>query len=279
MKNKIFTRAGKGLEETNEDCVYLCDKFGFVIDGATGLLKENYSPLNSDAQWFTVRIKQFLVEKLSTNLPLKQILKECVQIVNSEYDSFEGAENVQSRPSAGIALFRINDDVTEFFVLGDCKLFVKTKSGAIKEFSLPDLPRLDQININKMAKIAKERNINVIDARPLINDDLVTTRLSQNTDHGYWILSDSLEAIDKGLYATMPTAEINQIIAMTDGYSQIIDTFNLHTIEKIFELIENDNKLEDLYKELYNAQEQDRDCNVHPRFKTRDDATCLDLEL
>ena len=279
MKKQIFTKAGKTIEETNEDCVYLCDKFGFVIDGATGLFKENYSPLKSDAKWFAEQIKQFLIKKLSTNLPLKQIFKECIQKVNAEYDSFEGAENVKSRPSAGIALFRINVDVTEFFILGDCKLFVKNKSGAIKEFSLPDLPRLDQININKMAKIAKEKNINVIDARPLINDDLVTTRLSQNTDHGYWILSDSIEAIDKGLHATMPTKEISQLIAMTDGYSQIIDTFNLYTIEKIFELVENGSDLEVLYNELYDAQEDDKNCNIHPRFKTRDDATCLNLKL
>ena len=279
VKKQMLTKAGKTIEETNEDCVYVCDKFGFVIDGATGLFKENYSPLKSDARWFAQFIKDFLVNNLTKKISLQQILKECVIQVNKKYDSFKDSQNAISRPSAGIALFRVNDDKVEFFVLGDCQIFVKSKSGNIQKLSLNDLPRLDQINISKMTMLAKIRNIDVIDARPLINDDLIATRLTQNTDKGYWILSNSIEAIDNGLYITMPISEIRQIIAMTDGYSQIIDTFHLYTIQQISDLLENGTKLESLYEKLYNAQEKDKECNYYPRFKIRDDASCLEFEL
>lgn len=31
-----FTKSGKAKPELNEDNIYVCEEFGFVIDGATG---------------------------------------------------------------------------------------------------------------------------------------------------------------------------------------------------------------------------------------------------
>ena len=127
-----------------------------------------------------------------------------------------------------------------------------------------------------MTQIAKEKNINVIDARPMINDDLVKTRLSQNTKDGYWIVSDSLDAVDHALTGTLNANEISQVVGLSDGFSQIFDTFGILDKETLVKKLKTEN-LQDLYQILWNKQEEDKFCNKFPRFKIRDDASAFNV--
>ncbi len=279
MFKDILTKGGKSDNE-NEDCVYLCDDFGFVMDGATGLLKENITNCVSDAKWYVEEFKNFLIKNLKTKKNLKEIMKDGITYVSNTYNNIEGATSVKSKPSSGIALFRKNENNIEYFILGDCQLIIKDKKDIITKLQLNDLPKLDNINIGRMVKIAKEKNINVIDARPLINDYLVETRLTQNTNNGYWILSDDINAVDHALHGTLNLKDIKQIIGLTDGFSQLYEVFKVFTYEELVNLINNKKiSLDNLYDTLFTLQENDSNCNRYPRFKIRDDASIFNYEL
>lgn len=279
MFKDILTKGGKSDKE-NEDCVYLCDDFGFVMDGATGLLKENITNCVSDAKWYVEEFKNFLIKNLKTKKNLKEIMKDGIRYVSNTYNNIEGATSVKSKPSSGIALFRKNENNIEYFILGDCQLIIKDKKNIITKLQLNDLPKLDNINIGRMVKIAKEKNINVIDARPLINDYLVETRLTQNTNNGYWILSDDINAVDHALHGTLNLKDIKQIIGLTDGFSQLYEVFKVFTYEELVNLINNKKiSLNNLYDTLFTLQENDSNCNRYPRFKIRDDASIFNYEL
>lgn len=279
MFKDILTKGGKSDNE-NEDCVYLCDDFGFVMDGATGLLKENITNCVSDAKWYVEEFKNFLITNLKTKKNLKEIMKDGIRYVSNTYNNIEGATSVKSKPSSGIALFRKNENNIEYFILGDCQLIIKDKKNIITKLQLNDLPKLDNINIGRMVKIAKEKNINVIDARPLINDYLVETRLTQNTNNGYWILSDDINAVDHALHGTLNLKDIKQIIGLTDGFSQLYEVFKVFTYEELVNLINNKKiSLDNLYDTLFTLQENDSNCNRYPRFKIRDDASIFNYEL
>ena len=279
MFKDILTKGGKSDNE-NEDCVYLCDDFGFVMDGATGLLKENITNCVSDAKWYVEEFKNFLIKNLKTKKNLKEIMKDGITYVSNTYNNIEGATSVKSKPSSGIALFRKNENNIEYFILGDCQLIIKDKKDIITKLQLNDLPKLDNINIGRMVKIAKEKNINVIDARPLINDYLVETRLTQNTNNGYWILSDDINAVDHALHGTLNLKDIKQIICLTDGFSQLYEVFKVFTYEELVNLINNKKiSLDNLYDTLFTLQENDSNCNRYPRFKIRDDASIFNYEL
>lgn len=259
----------------NEDTFSINPNFGFVLDGATGLLKERITQVESDAQWFVVEWKKFLENNLNSETPLKEILKQGVKAVNDLYMSLPGAENVKSKPSSGMALYRVNNGKLEYLLLGDCSIAITKKSGEVVLLQPQQLTMLDQINIDRMSSIAKEKGINVIDARELITEHLLETRLTQNTDKGYYILSDSYEAIDNALYGEMDFDEVKQIAAFSDGYSQIFDTFSLLTVEKLAEVLGAGASLGELYNILWYLQEKDKHCNKYPRFKVRDDATAI----
>lgn len=272
MKLNSFTRSG-ALH--NEDIYEITPTYGFVLDGATGLLKENITGMDSDAQWFVHEWKKFLNKNITQQKPLNEILKDGVKEVEEVYQGFEGAADIKSKPSAGIALYRVVDGKLEYFLLGDCALIITKNNGEVVHLQPQELTKFDDINIKRMAAIAKDKNIDVVEARALIVDYLLETRLTQNTEGGYWILSDSFDAIDNGVQGTMDFADIKQIIAVSDGYSQIYDTFNVLDIENFAKLIEASISLTELYQALWTLQEKDKSCNIHPRFKLRDDATII----
>lgn len=284
IRKFTFSKQGKkeegGIETLNEDCVYLQDDFGFVLDGATGLTNDNVTPEKSDARWFTREFTRFLTENLGDKTQtIQSILKKGILEVNTKFNSYCGEKEIKVKPSSTIALFRINKNEVEFFVLGDCVFLIRDINNNVKELTTNDLSRLDAQNIKTLIKRAKENNVYIVDARPLVNDELIRARLSQNTKGGYWTLSDSIEAIDNGLYAKMNINEIKQIIAMSDGFSQIFDLFKLYTAKEFADQIQSGKPIEELYMELYNAQEQDNTCNNYPRFKLRDDTTLFNIEF
>lgn len=277
MRIESFSRSAT---THNEDAFGISPTYGFVLDGATGLLKEKVTNMDSDAQWFSHEWKDYLHLHLPNhNKVLKDILKDGVKEIDAKYMALDGAINVKSKPSSGIALYRIINNKLEYFLLGDCSLIITKKDDSVIHLQPKQLSRLDQININRMASLAKEKGINVIEARPLINDYLVATRLTQNTDEGYYILSDCTKAIDKGLCGEIDFNDIKQVVALTDGYSQIYDTFNIYSVEKFAELIEASTNLSEVHYVLWNLQEKDKHCNKYPRFKTRDDATITVFSL
>lgn len=283
-KMLAFTKQAKkeeGLEETlNEDCVYVENDFGFVMDGATGLTKDNITPCKTDARWYVQTFKQLLIQKLKDkNVPLKDILTECVITVSEKYKEFKGSNDVKSKPSSAIAVFRVFDDYIEFFVLGDCSFVIKNTNDEIQILTRTDITMLDAKNAEIIIQRAKEHKVDIVNARELIADELLKTRLSQNTENGYWILADNPTAIKYGEYKQIKKDTIKQILAMSDGYSQICDLFKLHTQKELADLIAGGKTPQELYQELYNAQEKDYTCNNYPRFKLRDDATILDYEL
>ncbi len=163
-------------------------------------------------------------------------------------------------------------------MLGDCTITIKDKSNNIYHIWIADLPALDDKNLVKMARLAKEKNINVIDARPFISDDLLATRLAQNTSEGYYILSNDPTACDKALVGTFPLSNIQAIYGVTDGFAQIFEVFKLYSKESLFDELKN-REIEDLYDELYDAQEADKYCNRYPRFKPRDDSFIFYIEF
>ena len=284
IKKITFSKQGKKedgeIETLNEDCVYLQDDFGFVLDGATGLTNDNVTPEKSDARWFTREFTHFLAENLKDkNKTIQNILKEGIAKINAKFNSFCGSKEIKVKPSSTIALFRINNNDIEFFVLGDCVFLIRDNDNKIQVLTTSDLSKLDAQNIKTLVKRAKENNVDVVNARSLVTDELIRTRLSQNTKGGYWTLSDNTEAIDNALYTKIDKTKIKQIIAMSDGFSQIFDLFKLYTVEEFANQIKNGRPIEELYKELYDAQEKDYTCNNYPRFKLRDDTTILDIEF
>ena len=266
---KSYTIPG-AVGRCNEDSCAIGSNYGIVIDGSSGLDKRKVTNYPTDASWYSETLRNYLVEHINEELPLREIMRNAIIEVDNEYNKFPGTENITSKPSAAISLYRISDEKLEYFILGDCSLIIRNSNNEYVHLHQDDISMLDQININKMVLIAKEKGIDVSDALPYIQEDLLRTRLTQNTEGGYWIVSNKPEAVDHALCGTISADDIEQISAMSDGFSQIFDTFHIFSIDELMDKLET-LPLEYFTEILEHAKNSDPKCNQYPRFKPSDD--------
>lgn len=274
IKTRGFTYSDN---DHNEDTYYVCDKFGFVIDGATGLKGKKVTDYKTDAQWFSNKFSDYLKQALlNEEKSLTQILKEGIAEIDNKFNNFAGAEEIEIKPSASIAIFRIVNDYLEYLVLGDCPIILNTKK--VKVITIKDLQKFDKNSLKHAKKYAKKHKINVSDSIPFINDVLISVRNKRNTPNGYWTLADNPKAIDHALYERVKKEDVKQVVLVSDGFAQIYDLFKYFNPKNLLKELDKC-EIKDVFEILYKLQEDDKFCNKYPRFKLRDDTTLIEWKI
>lgn len=272
---ETFSRPGK---KVNEDSVFACEEFGFVIDGATGYGSVKITDEESDAKWFSNTWKKYLIKNLgNTNKTINEIMKEGVVSVEKKLKKFENYKHADIKPSAAISLFRKNNDKLECFCLADCSLLITKKDNSFELFTTNDITDIDNKNKKFILEIAKRKQLSYIRAKkePEVIELMVNMFKNRNTNTGGWVLSNSLEAIDNGKYKKYDLKDIKSIYGFSDGYSQIFDLFQHWTLNELLRQFQQGKTLSQVYEVLYNLQEKDKDCTTFIRSKVRDDSTAL----
>lgn len=268
---KTISIAGK---KWNEDYSFENNNFAFVIDGATSITNQKYSTEESDAKWFSMTFGEYLKKHLNNfSLSITEIVKKGIKYTNKKYLAMSCNTEIIDMPSACISIIRKNNDKIEYFILGDCGFLYKHKN-KVKEYVDETLIKLDAINIKKMVKLSKENKISVLEARKLINKEVLATRLLKNKKNGYWILCDSLEACDHAIVGEIKYQPDDEFLLYSDGFSQIWNVLHILNKKQVFKYL-NQHTLLDLFNILHTAQNNDADCNKFPRMKTHDDSSAV----
>ena len=96
-----------------------------------------------------------------------------------------------------------------------------------------------------------------------------------NKPGGYFILSHSKEAVDRGIYKTIPVESIERCLLATDG---LVPLSYRYSKKSLLDRI-REKGAKELIKELRNLEEADRDKRNIGRLKTHDDATLIYLDF
>lgn len=278
MKNFMFT---KGAKDWNEDSGYVCENFGFVLDGATGLLGEKYSDKTTDAEWYSNRWCEYLKTALADlNKPIIDILEDEFDNVVKEYKKIAGNRKIDDFPGATLSIVRDNGKDIEFYALADSPILIQDIFD--NTYLLVDTRcNLNDYIIHTIVKdIAVKEKKGVVGTREKYADIVMSGRLKSNKFGGYYVLSNSKEALRQGIYDKMPRKLVKKVLIMSDGYSQIIDTFKFMTEEELISKINSISQAEKFYNKLVILQQKDKDGDRVVRFKTTDDATlvCMNFE-
>ena len=273
-----FTRAGR---EWNEDRGFSCKNFAFALDGATGSSGQKFTDKNTDAEWYSNWWCNYLQKALyDYTVSLPEILHTGMDYVIKDYNEITNGKEVIDFPSSTINIARkLPDGNLELYILCDSPVILQTKTG--HSILLTDTlnNNNDNVNFAVVEYYAKRDNISFLEARKKYNDVIFSARGRKNKQWGYNVLSDSQEAIDRGIYKVLDGNIFKKAILMTDGYSQVFDTFKLYSIEEFASKLDSLESAEQIYNELYTAQENDKDANKFIRAKVRDDATVSVFEI
>ena len=253
----------------NEDRFVIGKNFLMVIDGATPLIKENNF---NEACW--------LVNYIKKNIEKYQgaVKERLHQIAIDAYNELPvKIKDEDYLPSASLSYIEYDDIYFYAHTLGDCEVTFITKDNQIIRCYSDDLYKLDNIALNELIKIAKEKNINITKARPFINDILIKHRKLINKENGYTAFALTDKPIINTKEYKISRENVKEIYIYSDGFSQAFESLNIYSSHK--EMFKVSLDIEAEINNIVDVSFRDPFANKHPRFKKIDDITVIKVEI
>lgn len=262
----IINKITRKSHAWNEDRFVIGKDFYIVIDGATPLIKKD-----------GVNLACLMVKYIKENINKYsgRIKNRLEQISNDLYEKLNlDTNDTAYLPSASLSFVERIGDEYHIGIVGDCEVTAFTKDGMIRYFD-DSLSKLDNISLTNMINIAKEKNINIIDARKDIQDILIKHRRMINQENGY-----NAYTLGKGFKLNvreyiLKVDEVKKLYLYSDGFAQSFT--NLQVYKNHQEMF---GQITDIKEEVEKIKERafsDALCNQHPRFKIIDDITIVEI--
>lgn len=278
IKYDSICRAGKIV---NEDILYTSESMGWVLDAATGLAGKNLTSGETDGAWFVKQWDEYLKKNIENlDKSIKEIVYDGIDVIKECFYKEANITEIESilRPSASLVLFRINNEMLEYFLLGDCTLLIQSKDGSTIRVKDTRLEAFDGKAAKCMNEARIKDSLTFEEAREFINPMLIEHRLLKNKPEGYWTLEFEKESANNGIEGSMNIGEISAILMLSDGYAAIYDVYKECNELDLIDVINKDG-LETVYNRIREIEEEDKDCSKFPRFKKGDDASAVLIEI
>ena len=261
---KILARTRKS-HYWNEDRFVLGENYAMVIDGATPLLKSNNF---NEACWMVNYLKK------NINKYDGPIKKRLVSLSKEAYNLMPvKIKDEDYLPSASMSWIEWDNEYFYASVLGDCEITIVTKDNEVIRFYGQELGYLDHLAIEEMTKVAKEKNIHVINARPYIAEMLLRHRKMVNKPNGYSAFTLCDEPIFKEKKFKMEKSKIKEIYLYSDGFAQSFEHLKIYECHQ--DMFVKSLDLEEEILKIVNSSFADPYCDKYPRFKKIDDITVI----
>lgn len=260
----------QGTASLNEDAFASKDNFIALVDGATNVHEEGFSP-----QTFAQTLANNLVKHHNSSKPMAALILQVLQEIQRSYAKEKLKEKLY--PSASMLTVELKDNLLTFHSLGDCTALIKLTDKSIIRLHDDKVTQLDEELIAKVKAIALEENIPIKNARNHITELLKVNRQKQNAIGGYWIAEPTGKGVSALRKFSIEASLVKTLALMTDGFVayQNINGFNDYeflTAIKLFGAKAISHRIAQVYA-------KDADWSTFPRLKERDDATCLVLEV
>ena len=275
MRHVHFTNRGNAV---NEDFAFSTERYGVVIDGATGLVE---MPLISpdfatNAQWFSHAAGEALCAALESGMPPEQALVDAVDKTRGELESAlgrpAGSLDPAVAPSATLALAVVGEKDVELWGLGDSPLVALMRDGELVVSTDEVLEALDAHVVDRMVERSAGRDLTVAERRALVRDEVLANRRLRNTPGGYWCLDATGEGLAHARRLTIPRADVVAVAGMTDG---IFRAFGQYGMAPLAEWMRDATyfSARRLCDRIRTLEAEDAQLRRYPRMKVGDDAS------
>lgn len=265
---KVFFKTRKS-HYWNEDRYIIGKNFFMVIDGATPLMKSNNF---NEACWMVNYIKK------NVNKYSGKIKNRLFKLSEKAYEDYplENKEKIHL-PSASISWVEIENEYIYASILGDCEVTFVTNDNHIIRCYTDELNQLDEISIQELKKIAKEKNIHNLEARPYIHDTLIKHRNLINEYNGCSAFTLSNTPIINEKSFRIEKESVKEIYLYSDGFSQAFEHLGIYdNHQSMFSKTLN---LNEEIEKIVTASFADPYCDKYPRLKKIDDITVIKIEM
>lgn len=269
----------KGSGTYNEDIVGVCPKGAWVLDGATGLNNKNLISKESDAKWYVSWWNKYLRENINNNKSLKEIVLEGLENIRKEYLSKLNKVSIEAidTPSASAIIIKLHNDKLEYFLLGDCTLFLNNSN---ENIIIKDerVSKFDEEVFIKMSKLNESGNFTIVEKKNILLPTIIENRLKKNCENGYWILEFNKKAVEKSIHGYINIEDEVKVMMSSDGFSCAWDRYNIFKENEMIEIGQNKG-IEYIKSKIRELEKEDDKGMIFPRFKESDDSSCVYLHV
>jgi hypothetical protein len=271
----------------NEDRCGHAGDYAWVIDGATGLAKQQYVAKDgqTDAAWLTENLNIYLQKHApSCQGDMMQLLKDAQLYLKDLYDQQAIATPAiaEEYPTAALRIIRHHDGMVEGYYLADCSLVGGNDQNVFSHAGDPDILRLADMQKQEMARLMGDEDMSFDDMRAKILPTLQDTRRLMNTPldapDGYGVFAIHHDFTHRALHSQHKVEQDDHILLMSDGYYAAVDMYGLYTDSGLLNAVKAKG-LSHVYNEIRETEDKDPHAKTFTRFKKGDDATAILLKI
>lgn len=262
----------------SDDLPYVGENVAWVFDGATGLTNSRlFGQHESDAAHFVHLVHEAMLTQTQSQ-PLIPAIRGALAQVGEQLNLSHLQIDRVALPTSAVAAMRVAEEAVEFAVLGDCRVIIATSGGLFADLTDNRLHPLDEAVLTEMRRL-QSQGLSWAEARQEVHPILMHNRRLQNTPEGYWTLGADLEAPHhaRRLVIPRPAGEM-KVLMMTDGLGRLLE-FGLFPSPRTLLDWVSEHGLAAALRKLRLEEEADADCVKYARFKPKDDASAVYLEL
>jgi hypothetical protein len=249
-----------------EDRAGVKDTLAWVLDGASSVFPERITGpgFKSDAAWLVDQLAHHLDDVAGDDVPLEKLVSIAIERTAAVAQTAWSAVP-EVPPSAALGVIRRRGVRTEFLVLADVSVILRTDAGAVELIDR----RVDRIN--RRAQDQMDRAVLRAGAtfesvrqvtQPLLHE---ARRQGMNQEGGYWVASTDPAAVDHAYTGAIDG--VREAILASDGFMRAVHLFGL--VDDVADLFRCD--MVDLAAAIRVAERADPDTREYPRWSVSDD--------
>ncbi|PKM49361.1 MAG: hypothetical protein CVV02_16360 [Firmicutes bacterium HGW-Firmicutes-7] len=266
----------------NESIANTVSNAAWVIDGTNGLDFQVVTSSESDAKWYVQMLDKYLLENISNlSLCLAEIVLQAITFLEEKYKEFTGENIIKevNQPTASIALVRWHKDELEYYIMGDCQIWLKDYRNikVIADYKVAGLNK-------KVITVIKDYINQGVSHEETINnmqDFLIEHRNKCNKINGYWGLNFNKIAVYHGISGRLKyTKEHNflEILLATSGFYAIVEIFKKMLEAEVFACAKSKG-LSGIGEFIRNTEKEDNDIRKYARLRKSEDVSAVYIDF
>lgn len=262
----------------NENIANTVSNAAWIMDGTNGLDSKVITSKESDAIWYVEMLDRYILEHISNKkICLAEIILQGITFMEEEYKGFSDNQNIEeiNQPSAGIALVRWNKDELEYFVMGDCQVWLKDYKNikVISDF------RVTSLN-EKVTKALKEnisKGASHKEALKNVEDLILENKKKCNKINGYWGLNFNKTAVYHGVSGKLKYGKEHnflEILLVSKGLYAICECYKKLCEIEVFTYVKSKG-LDELGQYIRSIEEEDSNIRKYARLEKSSDVSAV----
>jgi hypothetical protein len=259
-------------------CGHSGDRF-WIMDGATGLSKQQSFHQESDAYWLVQLYQDYFENNETGEQALQDYIRDAITSVTAHAAKIRPLDTIPaySLPTSALFFCDFKQNRFRYLQLGDCKCLISSHH----ETRLLGESKLEKLDAEVLARVVQYQKRGVGDYQDMWNELLPLLKQNRsmaNRHDGYWILGFDGRAAQRSVQGQIEVSPEDRLLLMTDGYTRLFDVFKSTTASNLLEL-SFDLGPARMIERLRTLETGDPECLMYPRIKCHDDASALLIDI